>query len=168
MATGAVVSGLVIGLPAYVLIKVMVPGFFARKDTRTPVYTAGAALLVNIGLNFLLVPRLGVVGLAISGSISAWCNTALLYVMLSKRGFYHLTRLSLWRIARIIAAAAFMGAVLWYAMPYGTGLYAGETLERIGAVAALVALGGVAFVLAAFVLRVLDRRTIDQLMRRPA
>lgn len=168
MVTGSVVSGLVIGLPAYVLIKVLVPGFFARKDTRTPVYTAGGSLLVNIALNFILVPRFGVVGLAISGSISAWCNVAALYTILSIRGYYHLTAMSLWRIVRIAMAAAFMGAVLWYAMPYGTGFYAGTLPERIGAVAALVATGGVAYLLAAIVLRVLDRRTMDQLMRRPA
>src|SRR5690606_8041276 len=42
MATGAVTSALVVGLPAYVLIKVLVPNYFARKDTRTPVYTAMA------------------------------------------------------------------------------------------------------------------------------
>ena len=42
LITGTVVSGLVIGLPAYVLIKVLTPNFFARKDTRTPVFTAAA------------------------------------------------------------------------------------------------------------------------------
>lgn len=168
LATGAVVSGLVIGLPAYVLIKVLVPNFFARKDTRTPVFTAGGALLVNIGLNFLLVPRFGVVGLAIAGSVSAWCNVAALYTILSLRGFYHLTPLVLSRILRITAAAAFMGAVLWYAVPYGTDWYAGSVLQRVTAVAAVVAVGGVAFFAAAFTLRAVDRRTIDQLMRRPA
>jgi hypothetical protein len=45
-----------VGLPAYVLVKVLTPNFFARKDTRTPVYTA-APLVINVGLNFVLVPR---------------------------------------------------------------------------------------------------------------
>jgi putative peptidoglycan lipid II flippase len=69
MATGAVVSGLVVGLPAYVLVKVLVPNFFARKDTRTPVYTAAVGLTVNIIANLILVPRIGVVGLALGGAI---------------------------------------------------------------------------------------------------
>ena len=168
MATGGVVSALVVGLPAYVLIKVLVPNFFARKDTRTPVYTAGGALVVNILLNILLVPRLGVVGLALAGAVSAWCNVAALYIILARRGFYHLTPLVLSRIMRIAGAAAFMGAVLWYAMPYGTDWYSGSALERIGAVAALVAIGGVAFLGAAVALKVVDRSTIDQLRRRPA
>ena len=168
LATGAVVSALVVGLPAYVLIKVLVPNFFARKDTRTPVFTAAGSLLINIGLNFVLVPRLGVAGLALSGSISAWCNVTALYTILAMRGYYHLTRLVLSRVLRIALAAAFMGAVLWYALPYGTDWYAGSVLERIAAIAALVALGGVAFFAVAFALGVIDRATLGQLRRRPA
>ena len=168
LTTGAVVSALVVGLPAYVLVKVLVPNYFARKDTRTPVFTAGGSLLINIALNFMLVPRLGVVGLAIAGSISAWCNVIALYAILAVRGHYHLTPLVLSRIVRIVLAAAFMGAVLWYALPYGTDWYAGSVLERVGAIAALVAVGGVAFLAAALALKAIDRRTIDQLLRRPA
>lgn len=167
LATGAVVSALVLGLPAYVLVKVLVPNYFARKDTRTPVFTAGGSLLINVALNFLLVPRFGVVGLALAGSISAWCNVVALYVILSHRGHFHLTGIVASRIARIIAAAAFMGGILWYAMPYGTEFFAGATVERIAAILALVALGGVAFLIAALVLGVIDRSTINQLRRRP-
>jgi putative peptidoglycan lipid II flippase len=168
LATGGVVSALVVGLPAYVLIKVLVPNFFARKDTRTPVFTAGGSLVVNIVLNILLVPRLGVVGLALAGAASAWCNVTALYVILARRGFYHVTPLVLSRILRIGGAAAFMGAVLWYAMPYGTEWYSGSAPERIGAIAALVAIGGVTFLGAAVALKVVDRSTINQLRRRPA
>ena len=168
LSTGAVVSALVVGLPAYVLVKVLIPNFFARKDTRTPVYTAGGSLLINIALNFLLVPRLGVVGLALAGSVSAWCNVGALYTILAMRGFYRLTPLVLSRILRIAAAAAFMGAILWYALPYGSDWYAGSIIQRLVSIAALVALGGTAFFAAALALRAIDRRTIDQLMRRPA
>lgn len=168
MATGAVVSGLVLGLPAYVLIKVLIPSYFARKDTRTPVYTAAGSLLINVALNFLLVPRLGVQGLAIAGSVSAWCNAGALYAILATKGHYRLTALSLGRIGRIALAAAFMGAVLWYAMPYGDDFYAGGVIERIGAVTALVAGGGLAYLVAAIALGVINRQTLDQLRRRPA
>lgn len=168
MATGAVVSGLVIGLPAYVLVKVLIPSFFARKDTRTPVYTAGASLLVNIALNFLLVPRLGVQGLALAGSLAAWCNAGALYAILAAKGHYRVTALSLSRIGRTVLASAVMGAALWFAMPLGDPYYAGGVLERIGAVAALVAAGGVVYLVAAVLLGVVDKQTIAQLKRRPA
>jgi putative peptidoglycan lipid II flippase len=168
IATGAVVSALVAGLPAYVLIKVLVPNFFARKDTRTPVYTAAASLAVNVALNFVLVPRFGVPGLAYAGAIAAWTNCALLYAVLTRRGYYHLTLLVLSRIGRIALASGLMGAVLWYLLPYGAEWYSGSVLERICSIAALVALGGTVFLAAAVALRVVDRRTIGQLRRRPA
>lgn len=165
-ATGAVVSALVVGLPAYVLVKVLVPNFFARKDTRTPVYTAATGLGLNVVANLILVPRLGVVGLALGGAIGAWTNCSLLYAILVRKGFYHLTPLVLGRIARIALAAAVMGAVLWQAMPYGADYFAGSVLERVGSVIALVALGGTVFLLAAILLGVLNRETVGQLRRR--
>lgn len=166
MATGAVTSALVVGLPAYVLIKVLVPNYFARKDTRTPVYTALAALVLNVALNFLLVPRLGVVGLALAGSIGAWANVGLLYAILVRKGYFRLTARVAWRIARIALAALLMGAALWFAMPWGTGYYAGGVLERVGSILALVALGGAIYFALAAVLGVFDRAAIARLMRR--
>jgi putative peptidoglycan lipid II flippase len=166
MATGAVVSGLVVGLPAYVLVKVLVPNFFARKDTRTPVYTAAIGLAVNLIANFILVPRLGVVGLALGGAIGAWTNCALLYAILARRGYYRLTGLVLGRLGRIALAAAVMGALLWQAMPYGAGWYAGSVLERVAAVIALVALGATIFFAIAIVLGVVNRETVTQLLKR--
>ena len=74
-----------VGLPAYVLVKVLTPGFFARKDTKTPVYTAGISLVINITLNLVLIPIMGVAGLALAGALAAWANCALLYAILHHR-----------------------------------------------------------------------------------
>ena len=167
LATGAVVSALVVGLPAYVLVKVLVPNFFARKDTRTPVYTAVFGLTVNVVANFLLVPRLGVAGLALGGAIGAWINCALLYLILARRGDYHLTALTAGRIARIVVAAAAMGIVLHFAVPLGDDWYVGGVAERVAAVLALVGAGAVVFFAIAAALGVIDRDTIAQLRRRP-
>ena len=166
MATGAVVSALVTGLPAYVLIKVLVPNYFARKDTRTPVFTALGALVLNVILNFVLVPRLGVVGLALAGAIGAWTNVTLLYLILARKDYFHLPARVAGRIARIVLAALVMGAALWFAMPYGADLYAGGVIERVGSIAALVLLGAVIYFAAAAALGVLNRGTIQQLMKR--
>jgi putative peptidoglycan lipid II flippase len=151
-----------------VLIKVLVPNFFARKDTSTPVYTAAASLAINVALNLVLVPRYGVPGLAYAGAIAAWCNCGLLYAVLALRGYYHLTLRVLSRLARITLAAAAMGAALWYALPFGAEWYSGSAIERAASVGALVALGGTVFILAALALGVVDRQTIGQLRRRPA
>lgn len=166
LATGAVVSALVIGLPAYVLIKVLVPNFFARKDTRTPVYTAAISLVLNIVLNLVLVPRLGVVGLALAGSISAWCNCTMLYTLLAIKGHYRLTGQSLGRVARILLAAILMGLALRLTMPFGHAYFAGSLAERVLSIAALVGIGAFVFLVAAFASGVINRQVIDQLRRR--
>lgn len=166
LATGAVVGGLVVGLPAYVLVKVLVPNYFARKDTRTPVITAACSLLINVGLNLVLVPRLGIFGLALGGSIAAWANAAMLYGVLHRRGHYHLTAQVAGRIARIILAAALMGAALWFALPLGGDAFHGAPLDRIVAVLAIVGLGLVVFFGSAWAVGVVNRDTIGQLRRR--
>ena len=166
LATGAVVGGLVVGLPAYVLVKVLVPNFFARKDTRTPVYTAAISLLINIALNLLLIPRLGIVGLALAGSTAAWCNVAMLYTILHRHGQFHLTRQVVWRIARIVLAAAVMAAVLWFAVPLAGDAFTGNVGERIVALAAIVAAGAVTFFGCAILFGVVNRDTVGQLRRR--
>lgn len=168
IATGAVVSALVVGLPAYVLVKVLVPNFFARKDTRTPVFTAATSLLLNVALNFILVPRLGVVGLALAGSAAAWTNAGLLYLTLARKGHFRMTARVVGRIARIILAAILMGAALWFAMPYGADWYTGGVLERIGAIGALVGVGALTYFALAAMLGVVNRETFARLTKRQA
>ena len=166
LITGTVVSGLVIGLPAYVLVKVLTPNFFARKDTRTPVYTAAASLVVTVAINIALVPRYGVLALAIAGSIGAWVNVALLYGILAKRDFYRLPGRIFSRILRILLAAVLMGAALWFAMPFGEGYFSGSVGERTAAIIAVMLVGIVSFVIFAVLFRVLDKATVQRLMRR--
>lgn len=166
MITGTVVSGLVIGLPAYVLVKVLTPNFFARKDTRTPVYTAAASLVITVALNILLVPRYGVLALAIAGSVGAWVNVMLLYAILARRDFFRLPARIFWRLLCILIAALLMGAALWFMMPPLDPMFDGTIAQRAIAIGAIVAVGALVYGLAAIVLGVLDRSTIKRLMRR--
>ena len=159
---------LVVGLPAYVLVKVLTPGFFARRDTKTPVYTAAISLTLNVVLNLLLVPRLGVEGLALAGSLAAWTNCAMLYAILAWKGHFHLTGQVAWRIARIVLASAAMGGVLWWLVPLGTDWYVGGVLERITSIAGLVLAGMIVFFGLAIAFGVVNRATIGQLRRRKA
>ena len=55
--TGNILAILVTGLPAYVLVKVLTPAFYARKDVKTPVLIAVVVLVLSIPANFLLIPR---------------------------------------------------------------------------------------------------------------
>ena len=166
LITGTVVQGLVLGLPAYVLIKILTPNFFARKDTRTPVYTAGASLVITVGLNILLVPRIGVLGLAVAGSVGAWCNVALLYAILQVKGHFRMNGTTASRVVRMIVAAAIMGAGLWWLMATIDPWFSGSAGQRALGICAIIAGGVALYGLAAAALGVLNRSTITRLMRR--
>jgi putative peptidoglycan lipid II flippase len=151
-----------------VLVKVLVPAYFARKDTRTPVITAALSLTVNVALNFALIPSLGLFGLALAGSLGAWCNAAMLYGILHRNGHYRLSMLVLGRIARIGLATAVMTAALLFAVSYAMPLVTGALGERLLAIGGLVGLGAIIFFGLAFLFGVVNRDTIGQLRRRKA
>ena len=79
------------GLPAYVLIRVLQPGFFSRKDTKTPTWFAFVSLIINIVLSLALFPTLKHVGIALATSIAAWANVVLLAIFLGRRGHFTIT-----------------------------------------------------------------------------
>lgn len=161
-----IVVALVAGLPAYVIVKVLNPGFFAREDTRTPVWTALASLIFNIALNLYVVSRYGIVGLAAATAASASLNCALLYVMLHKRGWFRFTTKLFSRVARQLIATGAMTAVLWYLMPLMADRYAGNLIEKIWSLAVLVGAGGAVFFGVAFAVGALDKDLVGQLRRR--
>src|SRR5262249_46863211 len=67
-----------LGLPAFVAIKVLQPGFFAREDTRTPMRYGAISMVVNVVAAFALFYLFGAVGIAAATSLAAWVNTAML------------------------------------------------------------------------------------------
>ena len=168
--TGMVVKALVLGLPAYVLIKVLTPNFFARKDTRTPVYTAAAALVVTVALNFAFIftLKLGVVGLALAGAIGAWVNIVLLSGILARRGFFTLPVRVIGRLARIAIASALMGAALWLVMSRIEPWFVGTVIDKALGIAAILAVGAVTYGVSGAALGILDKATVQRLMRRGA
>ena len=163
---GNIVIALVAGLPAYVLVKVFQPAFFSRMDTRTPVFVAAGALTFNIALNFWVVPRYGITGLAAATAITATLNVLTLVTILQLRGWFRVTWKLLGKIARQVIACAVMGGLLWFLTPALQPYWTGGAIERIWSLAALVAAGGVAFFVAAFMVGALDKDLLAQLRRR--
>lgn len=109
------------GLPAFIAVKVLAPGYYARQDTKTPVKIAIAAMVTNMFLNLLFVGLLLFrgfegphAGLALASSASAYLNATLLYFGLRKRGVYTFGDgwIRLW-IAVIMGCVA-MGALLQF------------------------------------------------------
>ena len=164
---GEIVMALVAGLPAYVLVKVFQPAFFSREDTKTPVFVAAGALAINIALNFYVVPRFGIVGLAAATAITATLNVATLVTILHLRGWFHLTAPLAGKIARQVLATAAMAAALWFLTPALEPFWHGAAwYHRIWSLAALVIAGAAVFFGCAFLLGALDKDLLAQLRRR--
>jgi len=163
-----IVTALVCGLPAYVLVKVFQPAFFSREDTRTPMFVAAGALVLNIGLNFLVVPRFGIVGLAAATATTATLNVLTLYTLLQARGWFHFTGKLAGRIGRQLIATAAMSAALWFLMPTMTSRYRGNILERVWSLSILVLGGMIVFFAVAWLAGALDKDLMAQLRRRRA
>jgi len=115
---GAILSIYGLGLPAFVLIKALIPGFFAREDSKTPMIFAGISVLVNITLAITLFPLLSARGIAIAEITAAWVNIALLFVTLIKRGHWQLDKTSIKRLLCLIPSSAMMGLALYVGAHY--------------------------------------------------
>jgi putative peptidoglycan lipid II flippase len=89
-ATAKMLGALALGLPAYVLIKVLHPSFFAREDTKTPMMFAAISMASNVVLSFALFMAIGGTGIAIATTLSGWLNVGLLVASLKRRGEFAL------------------------------------------------------------------------------
>ena len=168
VATAGALAVYATGLPAYVLVKGLTPGFFARGDTVTPVKIGLFSLAVNLVLNVILMGPLLHIGIAAATSVSAWLNAALLARILHQRGHFAIDAGLATRVPRMVIASAFMGVALMVGLENVEPLMAGELLERIFALAVLVAGGLVFYGILALVMRIV---TLDDLRhalnRRP-
>jgi putative peptidoglycan lipid II flippase len=165
-ATARALAAYGFGLPAFVLVKVFAPGFFARGDTRTPVQVAVACVALNLVFNLALIRPLGHVGIAVATSLSAWANVGALAYLLRRQGRWREDRRLLSRGARIALAAAGMGLALWA----GRVALFDDLLAlrhwRWGALAGLLGLGGAAYAALALASRAADLAEIIGYLRR--
>jgi putative peptidoglycan lipid II flippase len=164
--TALTLSIIALGLPAYVLVKVLTPGFYARRDTATPVKTAVVVLVVNVLLNFALIPPFGIGGLAAAVVISSWLNCTILYVILHRRGHFKIERWLASRIARQLIAAAVMVVVLYLIRSAFLGWFVGSLVNRLTGVIAVVAGGMAVYFPLVWMLGGTDREELKALLKR--
>lgn len=104
-----------VGLPAFVMVRVVQATFYARHDTATPVRATLLAVVVNVGLKFLLVWgfHLGAAGVALGTSLGSWANVAMLVFLARRRGLLELDRTFVGALLpSFVAALATGGAAL--------------------------------------------------------
>jgi len=145
----AALAAFAVGLPAFVLIKVLQPAFFAREDTKTPMYFAGINLMVNVVLSLCLfflfrawgwMPH---VGIAIATSVAGWCNAFLLWGKLRSTNELN-PDADLWRNLLLIGlASVVMGLMIWWLMTVLNPSFAPVkgALVQFGAISVLVGAG---------------------------
>ncbi len=101
-----------VGVLAFVMIKVLAPGFYAQQDIKTPVKIAAFAVFCNIVLSLLLIGPLKHAGLALAISLAAWINAGLLGLTLWRKKIYHPKQGWALFLLRILLAVLVMSAVI--------------------------------------------------------
>ena len=146
------------GLPAFIAIKILAPGFYARQDTRTPVRIAIIALVSNMLLNVLFVGGLiwsgfnGVhMGLALASSAAAYINAGMLYAALKRQGVY--TPGPAWARfgASVCLSTVVMGITLLWLTPGLDSWGAGSVWERTFMLTPLVFGGGLLYIITLYI-----------------
>jgi len=83
--TVSVLAFLTIGMTAQAVIPLLARSFYALQDTKTPFFTGLVAVITNVGLAFVLIRYLEVVGLAAAIAISGTLNAGILFTLLARR-----------------------------------------------------------------------------------
>tara|TARA_R110001606_G_scaffold84694_3_gene192449 strand:- start:21477 stop:23171 length:1695 start_codon:yes stop_codon:yes gene_type:complete len=136
-----------VGLVAFMLIKILAPGFYARQDTRTPVKIGIIAMVANMVLNLILIWPLAHAGLALATSLAAWLNGGLLYIGLRRSGAYTPGQGWLAHWLRLLVAGATMAGTIYFMARQAQVWLHGPLTERIVWLALIVVAGVAVYLL---------------------
>ncbi len=110
--TGALLFHYGWGVPAFVLLRILQPAFFARQDTRTPMRFSLISVAVNIVLGVSLFWTIGFIGVAIATSTAAWITVLQMWLALTRRNVWRPSPRASGKIIRVIIASAALGLLL--------------------------------------------------------
>lgn len=164
--TAQALAAFSIGLPSYILVKVLTPGFYARQDTKTPVRYAMISMAVNLVGNLILILPLQHMGPPLATAIASTVNVWMLYRTLVKRGHFVVDARLKRRAWRLALAALAMGGVLWAGQGLVTPYVHGTWVIRIAAMAGLVTAGVVVYGLATVLSGAFSKADLKLLLRR--
>ncbi len=165
-ATAAALAAFAAGLPAYVLVKVLAPPFYAREDTATPFRFAIAAVIANTALSLAFFPIFGFIGIALATALATWLNLGLLWRRLRRDRFLEVDARLQRRAPRILLASIAMGAGLIAGEAGLEEALTGPSTWRWAGLGALVAAGGALYFALAIVFGAIERSALRALIRR--
>lgn len=152
-STGKALRMFAFGLPAFILIKVLTPAFFARENTKTPMIYAAISAVINLTLGFVLFVKLGFWGLAVATSIAGWVNVFFLMRTLLRQGDFTPDARLLDRLPRIAFASLIMGAAVWGLAGYFMPMLTSGLLKNYFLLALVSGIGFCLYALAALALK---------------
>ncbi len=156
-----------LGLPAFVLVKVLVPGFFARGDTGTPVKIGLISIGLNLALNLALMRPLQAQGPALASALAAWFNVGGLVVLLARRGAFASDAVLRRRVLGMAIATAAMGVVVGVIVSVLPSPMTLAAIPRAACLVAELAAGGLIYALAGQALGAFDARALLRRRGRP-
>ncbi|GAB5389068.1 MAG: murein biosynthesis integral membrane protein MurJ [Alphaproteobacteria bacterium] len=156
-----------IGLPGYILVKVLATALFAREDTVSPVKVGITITVLNICLSLTLIGPLGHIGIALSTGLTAWLHVGLLGWKVHKAGGLTLDHRVKRRIPGLLIATAVMAAALYWVTPQVAPLLEETWHIHIPALFTLIASGALLYFGTAGLLGAFDPMEIRSLRSRP-
>jgi len=172
IATAYALAAYATGLPAFVLIKLLVAPFFATHDTKTPVKISMVGLVANIVLNIILVLLLmhfkfyPHIGIALSTSLAAWLNVAMLITALRRRGLFKADDILKIRLRGMVISCAVMSLAVFLLDGFTRGFAATNQFHATLALGFVIAAGGGIFIIAAFLSKAFDLQEILNFLKR--
>ncbi|NQY81607.1 MAG: polysaccharide biosynthesis C-terminal domain-containing protein [Alphaproteobacteria bacterium] len=142
-------QALALGLPAYILVKILQPLFFARHNTKTPMFIAMGMMMVNVILAAILMRFLAHTGLALATALAGWTQVFLLLLALKRRRIVGLAVGMIGFGLRVAAASGVMALVLLAGLWLREAVFPG--LSNFSVLLLLVSFGGISYLVATLV-----------------
>ena len=151
-----------LGLTGFVLVKVLAPGFYARKNTRTPVVVGAIAMVINALVAVTLVWQLGHVGLARATSIAGLANAVLLYRKLKQMG--HFTAGQGWVafLIRVLLATIVMSLVVYVGQGDQREWLEASLVARVSHLLLWIAVGGALYFCSLYLMGLRVHRLLER------
>ena len=157
-----------LGLPAFILVKILAPGFYSRQDTKTPVKIGLIAIAANMLLNVAIVLPWFMggyagahAGLALSTALAAYINAGLLLYLLRKKAIFHMQKGWMLYLAKILLATGLMAGAMIFLIPNPSWWQQAEALDKVLWLFGLILLALTSFFASLYVLRL----NVRQLLR---
>ncbi|AFX98233.1 integral membrane protein MviN [Candidatus Endolissoclinum faulkneri L2] len=156
--TASILATYAAGLPAFVLIKILQPGFFARQDTSTPVKIAIVIVIVNVFCSIMFLPIFDQISIAVASVISSWLNAVMLATLLYRRRHIMIDKRLFIMTLKIFLSATAMASGVSFLMNKINHWLIGDKFEQAIAVLCLSVCGTVLYIIACLMMKIIYLR----------